>query len=974
MPTIEEFLTAILPEEGLYCLAVFDQERNVRRQEFYESIHKVAVSIARWDRENEGTHAGVYHGCASYTVSNRLKESVRSAKALWLEVDYGAEGHKRGDGYRDMSEALGALAGFCGRAELPRPLVVGSGHGLHAYWPLDRALVREQWEQYAGALKLACQRLDFRAEPQRTADISSILRPPGTWNRKGDPVQVVSGPLVGPYSRHEFDGLFSYGNTATQHRRATSLGGDYLGPRPSYLVNGNRHLYEAFGNITVPEPIDFDALASGCRHIGDFKRTDGQIPEPLWYAGLGVLGWAVGGDRIAHEWSKGHPKYTAEETDERLARVRKLTGPTTCAHFKSIDPAKCVGCAFGSSTPLEAGRRRPEPTIPAADVLPVGDAPDGPALPGHPEYQFNDGVLYWVQEATGSSKAIRSRITEFPVRLASVHVGEINEHQHYYLLQHYKPHVGWREAALKASALIGKDAITTVADLGVVVHDPLRFHAYIRDSVDVLHKRGKPQMSFEQFGWKHGNSAFLYGDKIYTSNRKPIATAISPELRFRSQWLRPAPGGSVNEWKNAIDCLMGKGSEGMSFTILASFASVLMRFLEETEGGAIVNLMTRHSGAGKTTSLSGAYTVWASDVRALGLTTIDTKVSKSVSLGALANLPAIYDEFTNKDPEIIREFVVMFTSGRDKMRADSSGHIIHSSASWQMLLLAASNQSLVDTIMSTGHSDAPAMRVLEFPVESSGDMPQSQLMALAKQLAANAGWAGHAYLEYLMRPGALDWVREQLPIAMDDVMRQCAFGKEHRFWARTLAATGIAAIIVDKLGLISFSPDRVMNWAQAYFAGATTTTRFYKDGSMIPHLAEFLNSHLDETIRMPCASEGRRQFQPIGELPRRRTTVRVEVDTETAVVNEASLRQWLEVHAGGGYTALVRELKALGMLHFEHSQRSLGAGTRSASGAVWTIGFDAGAPIFSGLIREVKEEARRDRKIADMSTFRGKRL
>src|SRR6185437_12483011 len=207
--------------------------------------------------------------------------------------------------------------------------------------------------------------------------------------------------------------------------------------------------------------------------------------------------------------------------------------------------------------------------------------------------------------------------------------------------------------------------VAKLSDAGVVIHDPLRFSKYIRDSADVIRKRERTGMAYEQFGWKDSDASFLYGAKLYAADDRP-APALSEELRARSQWLRPTPGGSVGGWKQAVDNLMGGGSESMSFTVLASFGAVLMRFLDRTEGGAVIQLVTRHSGAGKSTSLSGALSVWTGDKRGLELTTIDTKVSKGRELGLLCNLPAIYDEFQNKDPAMVAEFMIMYTSGRDK--------------------------------------------------------------------------------------------------------------------------------------------------------------------------------------------------------------------------------------------------------------------------------------------------------------------
>ena len=203
-----------------------------------------------------------------------------------------------------------------------------------------------------------------------------------------------------------------------------------------------------------------------------------------------------------------------------------------------------------------------------------GPPKDGAVLEGE-DYFYRDGALWVVRETTGRNGKAQSMdclLSSFAIEVASIHKGEINQNQSYYLLRHYKPHEGWHEVDLPASMLHGPLMTPTLADLGIVVHEPEEFRRYIRVSVDAINRREKAKMQYEQFGWKDGETRFLYGDRLYTPYSSDT-TAISNELRYRAQWLRPVPGGSIEGWKQAVDNFMGKGSEGMSFTILASFGA-----------------------------------------------------------------------------------------------------------------------------------------------------------------------------------------------------------------------------------------------------------------------------------------------------------------------------------------------------------------------------------------------------------------
>jgi hypothetical protein len=65
-------------------------------------------------------------------------------------------------------------------------MVVESGHGMHVYWPFKEAISPAKWQRYAEGLKAACVVHGLKADPARTADCASVLRPPGTHNHKDD--------------------------------------------------------------------------------------------------------------------------------------------------------------------------------------------------------------------------------------------------------------------------------------------------------------------------------------------------------------------------------------------------------------------------------------------------------------------------------------------------------------------------------------------------------------------------------------------------------------------------------------------------------------------------------------------------------------------------------------------------------------------------------------------------------------------
>lgn len=87
--------------------------------------------------------------------------------------------------------------------------------------------------------------------------------------------------------------------------------------------------------------------------LPEFVRA---VPEPEWYAGIGVLKYCTEGADLIHEWSKGYNGYGFEETQRKIEQW--AAAPTTCQHYGSINPSGCVGCSYNGKikTPIVLGR------------------------------------------------------------------------------------------------------------------------------------------------------------------------------------------------------------------------------------------------------------------------------------------------------------------------------------------------------------------------------------------------------------------------------------------------------------------------------------------------------------------------------------------------------------------------------------------------------------------------------------------
>jgi hypothetical protein len=358
----------------------------------------------------------------------------------------------------------------------------------------------------------------------------------------------------------------------------------------------------------------------------------------------------------------------------------------------------------------------------------------------------------------------------------------------------------------------------------------------------------------------------------------------------------------------------------------------------------------RKSGTGKSTALAGAASVWGKR-EGLGLTNADSKISKFLTLGALGNLPLVYDEIETKDPKIIRDFVENFTNGRDKMRATRTGSIAHTASTWQTVLISASNASLIDA-MATGN-DIPALgrRILELPLVIPEALKHAIGDKLQQELTNNRGWAGDAYLTWLVQPENLAWTKKALEQWTAQVWEQTRLGPDYRFWVRLAGAVAVAGTIVSKLGLLEFSPKRIMDWLLGVMKEkGSVIAKSMNDDWPVHTLGDFINTHAQNTLTMP----GPHVFGSRNIIPHQKHTrelmIRYEIQGQRWLIATSSLRDWL-VKKEISFNELARLLVEMGVCTDRQKLATLAAGTDFPSSRVMCIEIDAAHEKLQGKVR-----------------------
>lgn len=447
---------------------------------------------------------------------------------------------------------------------------------------------------------------------------------------------------------------------------------------------------------------------------------------------------------------------------------------------------------------------------------------------------------------------------------------------------------------------------------------------------------------YEQFGWKE-KTEFLYNGKLYTPTCINAALC-GPSLEGRNRFLGPCKGGSLSRWSASANILFTKGCEAQSFALLCSFAAPLMRLYKDDAGGGILSIVGAKKGSGKTTALEAAASVWGRH-EGLALSDSDIKIGRESALYLLGNLPSVYDDIYARDPEVIAGFVRDFTQG-----TSHDGDINENRAAWKTILLLASSHSLVDVVSAVDGGDGDDFRILEFISElPKGIRKRGELK---RDLKANSGWAGDAYLRRLVQPEIFQYVRSGLPKWTDQVWAYTGLDQKHRLDVRIVAAVIAAGIVVRNMGILEFSPSRIATWAMDTLKdqAAKRTMSGAHDPMVI--LAEFVRAHRQDMLVVEKKwDHSRHQPQPVMTPTGGNGVIcRYEIKEGRLLIKETRLRSWLK-QTGITWDAFSKSLYRSGVMLREARKVGLGAGTIYSSGPVSVTELDAKHPDVLALLK-----------------------
>ena len=819
------FLQTILPETGIKYVALFKPDTVYPFHKSYESLEDMANAITSYNRDP--AFAAVYHACGSYqhpflTVekdgktkrSYRKRDNWRSAKAFWLDLDCGAGYSTMAPvkGYETKKEAATAVSKFAKAIGWPTPMLVSSGNGLHAYWPLTTAVNHTSWTKCAGLLKASAALWGLVADPTRTADFASILRPVGTLNRKNadDPKRVQVLKECDPKNAKAlYEALKAY---AVENNVKESQ--NDLGALPAHLqgatLNSDLTAHLSFPNI----PADAEVMADKCAQVRSMRNTAGDVGYDHWRGVIGLLTHCEGGRPKAQDWTSERLS-TGHDGDDWATRYDSWdAGPTTCEFFSKCNPDGCKGCEFSGkiTTPLMLGRVIPitkdeDVTVETA----VAEVTEIVTVPAYPMgYTWSNGVLSrLLPDKDGITQIYPFAPHQFyPTTRIRAEDGTFKFGMRMHLHNNKI-----RDFVVPAESLSSPaETLKALAryELMQTNHPNAGTHlsAYLRDSIDQLKRRVEETNTLVAFGWKDDLRGFLLGDRYYHADGS-VKRVLLGGYAAQKQAALTAPQGTLEGYSKPLNYVYNReGMVSLQYAICSGWGSILNPFCEELYRGLLLAITGGDSGKGKSTvAYAAVYAFGDSNAMALKSDEAGTKNALWATVGAFNNLPIIFDELTGVEPEWFSTFTYTLSLGEEKARLQSTGSGVKfaGQSTWSMSPYATANKDLHGVLAATqANSQAEAVRLVQIHVDSYPipKLEETEVQSALTQMKLNRGVAGELMVKYAVTHTAqiFDRIREKISMLVQHIP-----GTKYRFYRSHAACTLVMAEIAVELGICDFN-------------------------------------------------------------------------------------------------------------------------------------------------------------------------
>lgn len=860
----KQFYEAVLPPNGNYCAVGILNKRVV------QTFHKTIEELIEKGEELKNDGRDAYFALATFNdpTAGRKATNAVDLRALFLDIDCG-----EGKPYVDKIAGGQALRSFIDKRSLPEPVVVDSGRGLHAYWPLREPLDASEWRQYGAMLKQSCINDAFAIDLSVPTDSARVLRMPDTLNFKEKPplpVRLMTEIRLVDI-KELAKGLDDVPLAAVDLHAAREFGVDEM----TRKIAGD-FPPTSFARI-VSRSLKGDA---GCRQIAHAVVNAESLEEPLWRAALSIAWRCTDAEVSIHKLSAPHPEYSQEDT---LRKAENTRGPMTCAWYKQNYPQICEGCPHSITSPIQLGRKvDAAPITNGMTVVPTAPAPLVPPYPWPYFRPANGGVYRKDKDKDGNP--IETKIYDYDLYTTSRYY-DSDEHGEgdgeLVTLHIASPQDGLRNFTVPIATILSKDkAREFLTKHGVVALNKQldEIMAYFASSIRDLQRQSPATRMHNQMGWTPDLSRFVIGETEYSAQGAKF-TPSSLATRAVTPFLHKK--GSLEEWKKIVNFYAQPGMEAHALAVFFGFGAVLLKLIGGLEVlGATINLMSNKSGTGKTTAQMVVNSIFGHP-NALLMRKNDTLAAKIQWLGMLNTLPATMDEVTNVSDEELSNLVYDIPQGRGRQRMESQSNKLRiNKTSWSTFLITSSNSSLYDKLARLKSTpDGELRRLIELRISRPLNITKAESDEVFGKLQYNYGHAGPIFMNYVLNN--TDRLRTFTLGVQTQLDRLLNNQQQDRYYSIIGACSIAAGHITKNIDLHNIPVDPIVNYLVTTLNGIQTDV--LRPAADVGSIAmEALSSFISDNLPNALVVNGNRvgTTAPIARfLPRGPLRFRFEPDT-----------------------------------------------------------------------------------------------
>lgn len=937
-----EFLELLVPQDGV----IFTATQAPQKGWINTSHTSIAQAVAHLDQlTSEKRNA--YFALASFNKAQvwdaqarnpdgttgrfrtRVQTNARSLQAFWLDMDVELGDAKK---FASKEEALHELIAFCKVVHLPRPMVIDSGGGLHAYWPLLAPVPAAEWKPVALQLKALTVELEFKCDQSLTADEARVLRALGGFNwRRNAPVQLLAQAA----SRYSFDAIaktiadhIEQNQIATPRMIAAQGLASGLPPPPPHLDDGNLG--------ATNDPLHFDRIAFSCAQIGLQAGVRGRgIGEKLWHAAIGIAKFCEPQTQAAAAISDGHAQYSPAATRIKLDNWR--AGPTTCEKFRVENKAICDACPHSGqlTSPAQLGRavhEAPPPAITEVDaftgVVMETEIPDPPA----PYKRRKDGgVVIESEDKEGNpTYVIVCPYDIYPIKIMRQHGDDASVDERS-LWRVHLPRIGATDVDMHQSLLSDPKRLYAQLLAKGAYMSPDQSKAtqtYMSAYLQTLAQVADREKLYERLGWHGEHTAFVLGGRVLHRDGSSHHHVPGKTLMAVTKGGVHA-AGTLDGWKQAMQFYAGPGYEGHRMFLYAALAAPIFHM---TGHKGVLMTASGESGRGKTTCLKACASIWGDPEHLILNGNKDGATTNALyeHLGTYHSLPFLLDDTTERDPDEIRRMMLNLSQGMGKERMKGTEHSGHS-VRWETIVQSTANTDDMSRIMAGSKDVEPhLMRFISVEFSAIDTSPEAKIRAdqFLRSLHLNFGHVGPLFMGTVVTQ--YDKIKRLVERNMDMITRKVdsSNSSAERLWLACVAAAYTAAQLAGALGLLDFPFAKDLEWMVHHLNVQRDSIREAKSTPQ-ELLSTFLEQHFSHALILSAKQAS--NLDNVSHRPMGALHIRHELDAGIMYVARGPVMDYC-ASVRTPFRKLEQQLVAEGIVLGTNVQKVLGADTIYAKG------------------------------------------